>query len=88
MKSSLKMGAFTDHILCIKPVSSKEYPGPLWMHIIGDGNWAEVPPPPSPNSGSIKLSHFITHYGRLCHMLIESMVSDERISSTFSLQDP
>jgi len=38
------MGAFTDHILC---VSSKECPGPLWMHIIGDGNWAEGPPPPS-----------------------------------------
>jgi hypothetical protein len=34
------MGAFTDHILCIKPLSSKECPGPLWMHIIGDGTWA------------------------------------------------
>jgi len=40
------MGAFTDHILCIKPASSKECPGPLWRRIIGDGTWAEVPPPP------------------------------------------
>lgn len=39
------MGAFTDHILCIKPVSSKECPGLLWMRIIGYDTWAEVPPP-------------------------------------------